>query len=310
MSNKIYDGIMGLVVGDALGVPYEFMVREYINCNCRDMTGFGTYNQPPGTWSDDSSMTLATLVSLARNEGKINLEDIMNRFRGWLYDKLYTPHGVTFDVGHTTRCSIARYDIVKKNLDTCGGKALSDNGNGSLMRILPLAFVDTTDEDICAVSSLTHAHHIATTACKIYVAIANALLHDVHKEDAVLDALGRYRHLMTTEFLRLFDIQNYSREVIQSDGYVIHTLEAALWCFLTTDNYSDCVLTAVNLGNDTDTTAAVAGGLAGLYYGVGDENEGIPEYWIEKIAKKEWIKDVCYNLDDILEQKSEGETKK
>ena len=86
MSNKIYDGIMGLVVGDALGVPYEFMTQGSFVCN--GMAGFGTYHQPPGTWSDDSSMTLATLVSLARNEGEINLEDIMNRFRGWLYDKL------------------------------------------------------------------------------------------------------------------------------------------------------------------------------------------------------------------------------
>ena len=300
MSNKIYDGIMGLVVGDALGVPYEFMTQGSFVCN--GMTGFGTYHQPPGTWSDDSSMTLATLVSLARNEGEINLEDIMNRFRGWLYDKLYTPYGVTFDVGNTTRCSIARYDIVKKNLDTCGGKALSDNGNGSLMRILPLAFIDTSDKDICEVSSLTHAHHISTTACLIYVAIANALLHDVNKEDAVLDALGRYQHLMTGEFARLFDIQNLSRESIQSDGYVVHTLEAALWCFLTTDNYRGCVTKAVNLGSDTDTTAAVAGGLAGIYYGA----DSIPKGWIDQIARKDWIEDVCANLEDVLKQKEES----
>ena len=302
MSNKIYDGIMGLVVGDALGVPYEFKARDSFTCN--GMTGHGTYDQPPGTWSDDSSLTLATLDSLVSNGGKICLDDMMKRFRDWLYNKQYTPHGETFDVGNTTRLAIARYDVNKNKVYLCGGRKVADNGNGSLMRILPLAFIDTSDKDICEVSSLTHAHHISTIACMIYVAIANALSHDVYKEDAVFDTLGKYQHLMTGEFARLFDIQNLSRESIQSDGYVVHTLEAALWCFLTTDNYRGCVTKAVNLGSDTDTTAAVAGGLAGLYYGA-DSWNGIPEEWKKSIARTAWIKDLCEAFNDMLEQKEE-----
>ena len=141
--SKIYNGIMGLVVGDALGVPFEFKQRDTFECV--DMVGWGTYNQPPGTWSDDSSMTLAT-VDVISHFG-LDCTAIMQGFHDWYFGNKYTPHGKVFDVGHATQAAIMRYHRDTPAL-LCGGRDVMDNGNGSLMRILPLAFVKHTKEDI------------------------------------------------------------------------------------------------------------------------------------------------------------------
>lgn len=298
MSNKVYDGIMGLVVGDAVGVPYEF--KERYSFRCEGMTGFGTYSQPPGTWSDDSSLTLATLDSLIENSGKIKLDDMMIRFREWLYDRCYTARGQTFDVGNTTRLAIARYDVNKNNVYACGGKKVTDNGNGSLMRILPLAFMDNVcSKDIFEVSALTHAHSISQTACVIYVTYANKLLHGYGKDNALRETLTECEWCLTPDFVRLPKIKERFRDEISSSGYVVHSLEAALWCFLTTDNYRGCILKAVNLGNDTDTIAAIAGGLAGIFYGA-DSKNGIPEGWKSSTARMAWIVGLCEKFNEIL----------
>ena len=169
---KIYDGIMGLVVADAVGVPFEFKKRDTFKAD--KMTGYGTYNQPPGTWSDDSSLTLATVASMGR-KGKIDPADIMNNFFLWLDDGAYTPYGKVFDVGGSTRKAISRYANGVEPLN-CGGKTRMDNGNGALMRILPLAFIPHTAQDILKVGKLTHAHEISQTACRLYVHLAGKLI--------------------------------------------------------------------------------------------------------------------------------------
>ena len=288
--SKIYDGIMGLVVGDAVGVPVEFRRRG--DFNVTGMIGHGTYNQPPGTWSDDSSMMLATVESLARLKG-INTRDIMNNFARWLYDNEFTPYGEVFDIGYTSRTAIQNF---KAGLDPkyCGGRKEQDNGNGSLMRILPLAFTGYDDNVIDIVSSLTHAHAISRTACRIYIHIARQLLQGEKLED-ILNRLPDNGPV----FARLPILNELRRDDIKSTGYVVYTLEAALWCLLHSKNYRECILLAVNLGNDTDTVAAVAGGLAGIIYGRGGEN-GIPEAWIEKIARKEWIAALCDCFEQAL----------
>ena len=281
---KIYDAIMGLVVGDALGVPYEFRQRNTFKAE--DMTGYGTHSQPPGTWSDDSSMTLATLSSLACY-GKIKPDDIMLRFSKWLHDAEYTARDEVFDIGLTTHSAILRY-LRGTPLHKCGSNSEYSNGNGALMRILPLAFLPHTLDDLYDVAGLTHAHEISQTACEIYTNVAMRILGGLKK--------GRAVYLETSDlphpFERLEYLGNLTRDEIKSSGYVVDTLEAALWCLLKTDSYRDCVLTAVNLGDDTDTVAAVAGGLAGIYYGVGGE-KGIPEEWIAHVAKHDEIKKLC-----------------
>lgn len=294
--SKFYNGIMGLVVGDALGVPVEFRKRDTYEVT--DMIGFGTYNQKPGTWSDDSSLTLATVESMGRM-GKVDPMDIMKNFLDWLEDGWFTPYGDVFDVGGATRRAITRFSKGTKPLD-CGGKTRMDNGNGALMRILPVAMLpDNGDKQakIQNVAHLTHAHFISDFACMIYTAIVENLMKGSPNDVAVLAGIQRYKEQldnvsMLSEFGKLEQIEWLERTFVKSSGYVVDTLEAALWCFLNTETYRDCVLAAVNLGEDTDTVAAVAGGLAGIYYGTGGE-AGIPENWIEQIARKDWIKEIC-----------------
>lgn len=157
------DCIYGLAVGDALGVPYEFRPRGTFECT--DMIGYGTHGQPAGTWSDDTSMTLATCDSI-RELGHIDASDMRDKFVGWIARGEYTIDGV-FDYGGTT----ARALHTGK-----GGSGERDNGNGSLMRIAPLAFTDATDEEISEVSAITHAHRTSTDACIIFVELMRSVM--------------------------------------------------------------------------------------------------------------------------------------
>ncbi len=277
--SKVYDGIMGVVVGDALGVPVEFKSRGSFHID--GMTGFGSHNQKPGTWSDDSSLTLALADSIAR-KGGIDYNDIMASFVKWYQDGEYTAHGVVFDVGLATSKALRRYMYGYDPLK-CGGTNERDNENGSLMRILPVAFTKADSEEVMNISALTHAHRIAKTACLIYVELARRLIDGMDR----LPALKSVSGLCTGEFARLTNIADIPENEIQSSGYVVHTLEASVWCLLKYDNYHDAVLAAVNLGDDTDTTAAVTGGLAGIAFG------NIPKDWISEIAGKDWIEELC-----------------
>lgn len=264
------DAIYGFAVGDALGVPFEFKKRGTFRCT--GMVGNGAWNQPSGTWSDDTSMLLATLDSI-KECGKIDIKDMRARFIDWASKGKYTANGDTFDIGYTT------FEALR------AGKGINDinaNGNGALMRILPIAFIAHNINDIHEVSAITHAHSISKIACEIYIDIAAALVQGDSIKQAIKDALLYYD---TPEFERLYSIWTLPEEEIKSSGYVVDTLEAALWCLCNTDNYTDAVLKAVNLGSDTDTVAAITGGLAGIIYGY----DSIPKIWIEKLKNKKLI---------------------
>lgn len=265
--DRLKSAIYGLAVGDALGVPFEFNKRGTFIC--KGMTAYGTHDQQAGTWSDDTSMTLATCQSIKDNRG-ICEKEIRKNFLAWLNTGAFTPDGVAFDCGITTYESLHR---------GTGSSDFYSNGNGSLMRILPLAFLDCTYEEIDAVSAITHAHEISKEACRIYVKIARSLLAGENLCSAIRD-------VETGEvFERLHKLESLSEAEIKSSGYVVDTLEASLWCLLQTDNYRDAVLKAVNLGDDTDTVGAVTGGLAGILYGY----SGVPGEWIDALRKKELI---------------------
>ena len=173
---KIKDAICGFVVGDALGVPVEFTLRESLQENpITEITGYGTYNMPPGTFSDDTSMTLATMNSIC-NKKAIDFEDIQSEFLEWLFNSKYTQYEKTFDYGNTTYNALLNFKNGINALN-CGGKSDRDNGNGSLMRILPLAFIPNINyETIEKVSSLTHAHQRSKIACNFYIEIAKSML--------------------------------------------------------------------------------------------------------------------------------------
>ena len=304
MNNKLSNAIIGFIVGDALGVPVEFQRREKLKNNpVTNMRGFGTYNQPKGTWSDDSTMTLCLAESLVNG---LDYDDICGKFLDWVENGYMTPHDYLFDIGIATEKAITRYKKGVTPLE-CGGESEFDNGNGSLMRILPLVFytfsmpLKQKFETVANVSALTHRHMRSKIACSIYVQFACELLKGYGKEKALKQTINHindyYRQEEELEhFSRILNakIIDLSEDDIQSTGYVVHTLEAVLWCFLNTNNYSDCVLKAVNLGDDTDTIGAITGGLAGVYYGY----ESIPKDWIESIVKLDLIMNVCSKFKD------------
>lgn len=207
----------------------------------------------------------------------------------WLNNGVFTPYGEVFDVGGTTEAAIRRFNYGVEPLK-CGLNHYKHNGNGSLMRILPLALFPSSMNDINEVSSLTHAHEISRRACRLYVGTAEQLL----KGASLWEVIG-CSGIWVKEFDRIPKIHKLNRDEIRSTGYVVDTLEAALWCVYHTSSYRDCVLTAVNLGGDTDTIAAVAGGLAGIIYGCGGES-GIPDEWIAQIPRRDWIKALCDEL--------------
>lgn len=250
--------IYGLAVGDALGVPYEFCARGTFECT--GMADGGAHGQPAGTWSDDTSMALCICSSIKRCD-RVVVTDIADNFHRWLECGDFTCDGRAFDVGVTCRKAIST-GVPGKSYDECG--------NGSLMRTAPLAMLDYFDiGKVCAVSAITHAHPVAewscVTLCDILWTIRNS------GTPAKYDLWRRYGYIAARP-----------AEAVKSGGYCEHTLEAALWCFLNTSSYADCVLAAVNLGYDTDTTAAVAGALAGVYYGF----ETIPPKWIGQLRGK------------------------
>ena len=299
---KVKDGIIGLVVGDALGVPVEFSGRyERIKDPVIDMREYGTYQQPKGTWSDDSSMTIATMASIA-NKKKIDYNDIMDEFINWCYDDKYTnSDSGRFDIGTTTRKSLSRYYNGTPALES-GSSGERDNGNGSLMRILPLAFIkDITYDEIEDISSLTHAHKISRIACVLYVEIAKSMLendldiseHITQSCEKIMDHYKDFPELK--KFKKIF--HNYLDDV-RGRTYVVASLECVLHCLLTTDNYKDAVLKAVNFGDDTDTTAAICGGLAGIYYSC----DSIPKDWIAAINKIDEVESLCEKYEKVCEE--------
>ena len=302
--NYLKDILYGVCVGDALGVPVEFESREYLKNNpVTKMGSGGVHDQGIGVWSDDSSLTFCLAESIV--EG-YDIHRLASKFIKWKNEGYWTATGEVFDIGNTTRQSIINLSKgVHPNL--AGGQNEIDNGNGSLMRILPLALlikdlsIEKRFDLVKEVSSITHAHNRSVISCFYYLEFALQLMEGKDKfeiyenlKKTVPEFLNSNKiySVELTHFDRLINgnIYELNENVIQSGGYVIQTLEASIWCLLTSDTYEDSVLKAVNLGGDTDTTGAVTGGLAGLFYGYA----AIPKSLIMPILKKEEIDELIY----------------
>lgn len=298
---KVKDGIVGFIVGDALGVPVEFNTRNELEDNpVTDMREYGTYNQPKGTWSDDTSMTLATINSIISQNG-INYDNIMEEFSKWINDGKYTNSADgAFDSGSATKKAIYKYDNGTPALE-CGGLGEWDYGNGSLMRILPLTYIPEIDyETVENVSGLTHAHKELKIACVLYVEIAKSMLNnDLEIDEHIATSCEKIKeYYMDCEDLS--KLQNIFDDVYPEEhfgrGHAIYTLESVLYCLKNTDSYRDAVLMAVNMGNDTDTTAAICGGLAGIYYGY----DAIPIDWTKEINHLDKVEALCEKYEEYL----------
>jgi ADP-ribosyl-[dinitrogen reductase] hydrolase len=315
LAGFIQDAFIGFAIGDALGVPVEFETREWLQENpVQGMLGGMRYNQPPGTWSDDSSMVFCTAESLCKG---YDLEDIALQFSKWKNERFWTPRGRVFDIGIQTNKAIERIDrflemgLRIKPIPEQGVNE-KENGNGSLMRIMPLAFflANRPAEEgyrvIRKVSALTHAHARAVTACFIYTRFIMSLFEGKDKYQAytelrsfIPDFFRNGTDSCEYEYysrILLNNISDFPEATIRSSAYVVHTLEACFWCVMKNDNYKDTVLQAVNLGEDTDTVAALAGGLAGMIYG----RDQIPKDWTNTLVRKEDILDLALRLSTAL----------
>jgi ADP-ribosyl-[dinitrogen reductase] hydrolase len=297
--SRLKGGIFGACIGDALGVPVEFKSRQYLKQNpVHEMIGYGTYSQLPGTWSDDSSMTFCTIDSLCKG---YNLKDIANNFIKWRYESFWTPYGIVFDIGIGTNKAIIKLTTAK-NPEKAGNNDERSNGNGSLMRIMPMAYyfnankTENRFEIINAVSSTTHAHIRSVLSCYIYVEYAMQLLNGIDKNEAYIQTMASLKLYFQKTDIPPYELMQIDRVLngqiailtenqLSSSGYVIDSLESSFWSFLNSSSYTEAVLKSVNLGGDTDTTAAITGGLAGLYYGY----EALPADWIKKLAR---LKDI------------------
>lgn len=313
--NKVHAALFGLAIGDALGVPVEFKDRNYLKrFPVKDMLEYGAHGQPLGTWSDDSSLTFCLAESLCK---KYDIDDIGQKFVQWRNEEIWTPHGQVFDIGISTNQAIHSIETGTKPI-LAGGYSEMDNGNGSLMRILPLLFyikdlkIEKRFDIIKDVSSITHAHIRSVLACFIYLEYAIKLLNGSTKWEAYKQMQMEVNNFLNSnaicsqnemdKFHKILENQVGSYQIqilyqleeneINSSGYVLDSLEASLWCILTSENYEDTVLKAVNLGKDTDTTGAIAGGLAGLLYGY----DAIPSRWVNVLSKKDDITRLCNEL--------------
>lgn len=318
MRNIWINGMMGLIVGDALGMPVQFISRKELKSRpVKTMEGYGTYNLPPGTWSDDSSMALATFDSI-REKGEVDYADIMERFVRWTFYGEYTPEGKAFDQGNTCMEAICNF-VRDKDYKNCGKTGEWANGNGALMRIMPACLyayekvaakeweLSQALECVHQVSALTHNHLRSKMACGIYYFMVSNIIEGdgsltERLQKGVDDAVRFYygdiaNYLELAYYTRLFYLDEFLKsdeDEIRSSGYVVDSLEAAVWSLIATDNFEEALLKAVNLGDDADTVGAIAGGLAGLYYGY----ENVPDEWKGQIIRGDEIIALCEMMED------------
>lgn len=307
---KVKDAIIGHAIGDAFGVPLEFKTREeFINNPVTEMTEYGTHHVPKGSWSDDTSMEIATIASFIK-KGKFDYDDIMQNFVKWFKNGDFSPLDYSYDVG--TTCGFAIYNYMKgiPALE-CGLNDIYSNGNGSLMRILPVAlysyYQNINEEEIVTltnnISSLTHSHNISKLGCYIYVRFIMYLLEGLSKKQAYINIQNLnyskyYDEETISKYNRILkdNINEYKEETINSSGYVIDSLEASLWVILNTNNFKDSIIKSTNLGGDTDTIGAITGSMAGIIYGYNE----IPKEWINSLLKKDYLLNLCTKFEMLI----------
>ena len=292
--DQVIGGVIGNAVGDALGLPAEFKSREELKANpVFEMQGFGSYMVAQGTWSMNTSMIIVLMESI-RECGRINQSDILHKLSRWLYLADYTVGAEVINSNPTIAMAIERF---KKGYDPdeCGDAFEFTTDNGALVRILPVAFLcynyniqgKARYNLVKSVTRLTHATEKCILANMIFVNYACYLLEGYYPAVALQkiqkEDYSFFSDACVDSFSRILkkNLSESPEDTIQSNSDVIESLEAAIWSLVTTRSFEQAVMTAVNLGHDTDTIGALTGGLAGLYYGM----QGIPKRWLDKLKK-------------------------
>ena len=285
--------LLGLAAGDALGTTVEFKPRGTFK-PLTTMTGGGPFGLAPGQWTDDTSMALCLAASLTGRK-TFDPTDQMERYSRWRDEGYFSSTGRCFDIGVTTNAALSRYQYSKNA--NAGSTDPASAGNGSIMRLAPIPMFYLPDfeaiEQYAAQSSLTtHGVPECVDACRLFGRIIGRALMGQSMEEVLFADASTFRGQERIVALARGDYRNKAAAQIRGTGYVVHSLEAALWCFLQGGDFEQAILMAANLGDDADTTAAVCGQVAGAYYGV----RGIPADWLEKLALRETIADLAKQL--------------
>ena len=278
--------LLGLATGDAVGTAVEFQPRGTFP-PVTDMTGGGVFGLQPGQWTDDTSMALCLAASLLECGG-FDAEDQMRRYLRWYDEGYYSSTGKCFDIGGATREALERFRTSGKPMS--GSTNPAKAGNGSLMRLAPAVMFYADDRGKARLyaeksSRTTHAAKECLEACTLFADMLVLALNGADKETILSDS---YTNTICSIKLLAIASGTYREKSvghIRGSGYVADCLEAALWCFWTTDSFEQAVLAAANLGDDADTTAAVCGQIAGAFYGAA----GIPAHWLERLHRREEI---------------------
>ena len=291
--NRAIGALLGLAVGDALGTTLEFKERDSYP-RLTDMVGGGPFNLKAGEWTDDMTMALALADSLNAHP-HLDERDLMDRFVSWYETGAYSCTGHCFDIGITTRQALQRFKA--DGNPAAGSTDPRSAGNGSLMRLSPVAIRHWQDKDslsdIAARQSwTTHGAAEAVGACSAFANILADVIAGNTRSMVLRSRTNPWPPAIAA--IMAGDWRGKHRDQVRSSGYVVHSLEAALWCVGRTGNFADAVLLAANLGDDADTVAAITGQLAGALYGA----SGIPADWLARLAWRERIEAVAGRLFD------------
>jgi len=301
LRNQIESILYAAVVGDAMGVPVEFEKRGSYHID--SMIGFGTWNQPKGSWSDDTSFSLPLMKNLT--EGG-NYAELMHEFGDYVFQGKYTPDGKTYGIGDTCSRAISNWTDGHLAPTDCGDDSVDANGNGALMRLASLAIHLIDESDIHKrlqlthdYTCLTHRHPRTILASYIYLEILHALLNGQPLRCILHDLPDTFEIILQDQPLELAEMDKFSAmfknnfsslllSEIKSTGYVVDTLLACVWCVLNTTSIDEAVLMAVNLGDDTDTIASITATLASCE----NLSDHINNDWILQLQNKELLNSI------------------
>jgi ADP-ribosyl-[dinitrogen reductase] hydrolase len=285
--------LLGLAAGDAVGTTVEFKPRGSF-APLTGMAGGGPFSLRPGEWTDDTSMALCLATSLVRT-GRFDPVDQMERYCRWREDGYLSSNGRCFDIGNTTSDALDRFG--RTGQPVAGSTDSWAAGNGSIMRLAPVPmFYHETPKlavEYAAESShTTHAADECVGACRLFAGILLRALAGCDKEEILAAEAGTFVGAEKVVAIARGEYRTKGREAIRGSGYVVESLEAALWCFHHTGTFEEAILEAANLGDDADTTAAVCGQVAGAHYGA----DAIPADWLQKLALRQQIVDLAMQL--------------
>jgi ADP-ribosyl-[dinitrogen reductase] hydrolase len=298
LRNRYHGALLGLAAGDAIGTTLEFKSPGTFR-PLTDMVGGGPFDLQPGQWTDDTSMALCLGESLVRCHG-FDPKDQMERYCRWWQDGYLSCTGRCFDIGLTVSAALSKY--TESGDPFSGSVDPRSAGNGSLMRLAPiaLAYRENSERAIHYAgesSRTTHGAPAAIDACKFYTALILGALRGASKEYLLSHDFFQSSLVPEIAEIAAGSFKQKTPPVIAGTGYVVKSLEAALWAFYRSSTFERGVLLAANLGDDADTTAAVFGQLAGAFYGA----EAIPKSWLERLAMREFITEMADSLRSFSE---------